>query len=260
MSTARGSGYVAGDGVHLSLVIPVHNGGETDRLRGALATAADWLCGQPGRSELILVDDGSGPRTAEVLRDFAAETGVTLLVNQRNRGKGYAVARGMLASAGRFRVFTDADLAYPIEEVDRILARLEAGSDIAIACRVLPDSRYVISPPFFRYLYTRHVMSRTFNWAVRHTLLPGLLDTQAGLKGFSARAAELVFRNLTVAGFGFDVELLYVARRLGLSIDQTPVRFRYDSEPSTLHFTRDAVTMLGDLARIRWNGFRGRYR
>lgn len=248
-----------GGDVHLSLVIPIHNG--ADRLPEVLVAVADWLCRASMCSELVLVDDGSEPRVAARLRDFAAGTAsVRLLVNERNRGKGFAVARGMAAAVGRYRVFTDADLAYPIEEVARILAQLEAGTDIAIACRVLPESRYLISPSFFRYLYTRHVMSRTFNWAVRHTLLPGLLDTQAGLKGFSARAAELVFRKLTVAGFGFDVELLYVARRLGLSIVQTPVRFRYESEPSTLRFTRDAITMLGDLARIRWNGLRGRYR
>ena len=118
----------------------------------------------------------------------------------------------------------------------------------------------MISPSYFRYLYTRHVMSRTFNWAVRHTLLPGMLDTQAGLKGFTGRAAEMVFRQVTIAGFGFDVELLYVARRLGLTVTQTAVQFRYDSEPSTLRFTHDAVTMLGDLIRIRWNSLRGRYR
>ena len=259
MATPRGTVHWHDGDVYLSLVIPVHNGGA--RLQATLQAVADWLCRASVLSELVLVDDGSEARTAEVLRDFASGTaGVTLLVNERNRGKGYAVARGMAAATGCFRVCTDADLAYPIEEVERILVTLETGVDIAIACRVLPDSRYVISPSFFPYLYTRHVMSRTFNWAVRHTLLPGLLDTQAGLKGFSARAAEKVFRNLTVTGFGFDVELLYVARRLGLSIQQTPVRFRYDSEPSTLHFTRDAFRMLGDLARIRWNGFRGRYR
>lgn len=245
--------------VHLSLVIPVRNG--ADRLPDALRAVAGWLCGQALATELVLVDDGSGPRTAALLRDFAAATaGITLLVNQTNRGKGHAVARGMRAAMGRFRIFTDADLAYPVEEVGRILAALEAGSDIAIACRVLPDSRYLISPSFFRYLYTRHVMSRTFNWVVRHTLLPGLLDTQAGLKGLTAQAAEAVFSRLTIPGFGFDVELLYIARRLELTITQTPVRFRYDREPSTLRFTRDAVSMLGDLARIRWNSLRGRYR
>ena len=207
------------------------------------------------------MNDGSDPLTATMLRDFAGSTpGVKLLVNERNRGKGLAVARGMQAATGRFRIFTDADLAYSLDDVADTARQLETGSDVVIACRVLPESRYDISPAFFRYLFTRHVMSRTFNWAVRHGLLPGILDTQAGLKGFTARAAEIVFPRLTVQGFGFDVELLYVARQHGLTITQKPVHYRYDHEPSTLRFTRDAITMLGDLLRIRWNGLRGRYR
>ena len=245
--------------VRLSLVMPVYNG--ADSLRGSLAQLTAWLPRQPMGTELVLVNDGSDPLTATMLRDFAGSTpGVTLLVNQRNYGKGLAVARGMGAATGRFRIFTDADLAYSLDDVADTARQLEAGSDVVIACRVLPESRYDISPEFFRYLYTRHVMSRTFNWAVRHALLPGILDTQAGLKGFTARAAELVFPRLTLKGFGFDVELLYIARQHGLTITQKAVHYRYDREPSTLRFTRDAITMLGDLARIRWNSLRGRYR
>jgi len=150
---------------------------------------------------------------------------------------GRAVARGMLAAKGTFRVFLDADLAYPIEEAAHIVRHLEAGADVAVACRVLPESRYLIAPSFIRYIYTRHVMSRTFNWLVRRTLLPGILDTQAGLKGFTAHAADTLFPRLTIETFGFDVELLYVALRHGLQIAQVPVRFRYDNEPSSMRFT-----------------------
>jgi len=243
----------------LSLVIPVYNGAHS--LRGSLAQLTAWLPRQPMGIELVLVNDGSDPLTATMLHDFAASTsGVTLLVNQRNSGKGLAVARGMVAARGRFRIFTDADLAYSLDDITDTLRQLEAGSDVVIACRVLPESRYDISPAFFRYLYTRHVMSRTFNWAVRHGLLPGILDTQAGLKGFTDRAAEILFPRLTLRGFGFDVELLYIARQHGLSITQKAVHYRYDREPSTMRFARDAITMLGDLVRIRWNSLRGRYR
>jgi dolichyl-phosphate beta-glucosyltransferase len=247
------------DTVHLSLVLPVLNG--ADRLASALPAVTEWMQRQPQRAELVLVDDGSAPETASLLRRFATDTpNVTVLVNGRNRGKGHAVTRGMLAASGRFRVFLDSDLAYPIEEAGTVLRHLEAGADVAVACRVLPESRYLIAPSFFRYLYTRHVMSRTFNWLVRHTLVPGILDTQAGLKGFTAQAATTLFPRLTVTGFGFDVELLYVALRHGLHITQVPVRFRYDSEPSSLRFARDGATMLGDLLRIRWNDWRGAYR
>jgi len=247
------------ENVRLSLVIPVYN--SAGSLPGTLAQLSDWLPRQPTCTELVIVNDGSNPRTGTLLRDFAGSTaGVTLLVNERNRGKGLAVARGMQAATGCFRIFTDADLAYSLDDVADTARQLEAGSDVVIACRVLPESRYDISPEFFQYLYTRHLMSRTFNWAVRLGLLPGILDTQAGLKGFTARAAETVFPRLTVQGFGFDVELLYIARQHGLTITQKAVHFRYDCEPSTMRFTRDAVTMLGDLVRIRWNGLRGRYR
>lgn len=245
--------------VHLSLVLPVLNG--ADRLAVDLPCVAAWMRRQREPAELLLVDDGSAPATRELLHQFAGNTpNVRVLVNGRNHGKGHAVARGMLAAAGAFRVFLDADFAYPIEEAAVIMRHLEAGADVAVACRVLPESRYLIAPSFFRYLYTRHLMSRSFNWLVRHTLLPGILDTQAGLKGFTARAATTLFPRLSIETFGFDVELLYVALHHGLRIAQVPVRFRYDNEPTSMRFARDGVTMLGDLVRIRWNDWRGRYR
>ena len=248
--------------IYLSVVVPVRNG--ADRLPVHLGTLRQFLCAAGRTAELVLVDDHSEPGAARVLADFArgdagAGARVTLLRNDANRGKGYSVARGMGVARGALRVFTDADLAYPVEEIDTMVRALEAGSDVAIACRVLPESRYLMSPSFFHYLYTRHVMSRVFNRVVRLTLLPGILDTQAGLKGFTARAAELVFPRLTIPGFGFDVEALYVARKHGLKITQAAVRYRYDDEPSTVRFAADAAEMLHDLVKIRWNDWRGCY-
>ncbi len=245
--------------VHLSVVVPVRNG--ADRLAPHLETLGRYVCdGGVGPAELVLVDDGSEPGTARLLADFAGSTrGVRLLRNDVNRGKGFSVARGMAAARGARRVFTDADLAYPVDEITRIVDELDRGSDVAIACRVLPESRYVMSPSFFHYLYTRHLLSRAFNRVVRVALLPGILDTQAGLKGFTARAAELIFPRLTVPGFGFDVELLYIACKHGLSVRQAAVHYRYDDEPSTVRFAADAATMLRDLVVIRWNDWRGRY-
>ncbi|HEU4643298.1 MAG TPA: glycosyltransferase [Gemmatimonadaceae bacterium] len=243
---------------HLSLVVPVYNG--AGRLPGSLGELRAWLCDRAYDWELILVDDHSGARVAELLADFACATpGVTVLRNDRNRGKGFSVARGMLAARGQYRVFTDADLAYPASEVDRILCDLYGGADVAVACRVLPASRYIMSPTFFSYLYTRHVMSRLYNALVRWTLVPGILDTQAGLKGFTARAAEIVFPRLTIPRFGFDVEALFIARRHGLSIRQTAVHFRYEDEPTTVRFLADAARMARDLALIRANHWRKRY-
>ncbi|HET7790620.1 MAG TPA: glycosyltransferase [Gemmatimonadales bacterium] len=244
---------------HLSLVVPVHNGAE--RLPASLEAIAQYFAAQSYAWEVVLVDDGSDAVTRGILEAWVScHPGFTLLRNQVNRGKGHAVARGMLAATGAFRVFTDADLAYPMEEVGNTLRALEAGSDAVVACRVLPESRYLISPSFFNYLYTRHLASRAFNLMIRAILLPGILDTQAGLKGFTAGAAGLLFSRLTVAGFGFDVELLFVARRHGLKVTQRPVTFRYDSEPTTVRFIADAFDMAADLALIRWRDWWGRYR
>jgi dolichyl-phosphate beta-glucosyltransferase len=243
---------------HLSVVIPVYNG--VRRLPANLAEVERFLVAQPYTSELIIVDDGSADPAARALRDFAADKpAVLLLRNDPNRGKGYSVGRGMLAARGAYRVFTDADLAFPPDQINRILCSLDAGADIAIACRVLPDSRYTMSPGFFHYLYTRHVLSRTFNLMVRRVMLRDVLDTQAGLKGFTSRAAELVFPRLAVPRFGFDVEALYVAQKLGLTIRQTAVDFRYENEPSTVSFARAGITMAGDLVRVKMNDWRGRY-
>jgi dolichyl-phosphate beta-glucosyltransferase len=244
---------------HLSLVVPVYNA--ADRLPSSLDELRTFLLAQPFSWELILVDDCSNAATRAILEKFASTMPhlVRLIRNEENRGKGNAVTRGMRAAVGNYRVFTDADLAYPASEVGKILAELEAGADVAIACRVLAESRYLMSPTFFSYLYTRHVMSRVFNAMVRWTLIPQVLDTQAGLKGFTAHAAEIVFPRITIPRFGFDVEALFIARKHGLSLAQTPVFFRYDEEPTTVRFAEDAIRMMRDLVHIRRNDWRGRY-
>jgi dolichyl-phosphate beta-glucosyltransferase len=226
-------------------VIPVHNAAR--QLPATLSAVEDYMRRRPG-TEVVFVDDASTElQTVRQLQDFARSTRmVTVLRNRRNMGKGFSVTRGMLQASGTYRVFTDVDLAYPIDEVDKILRELESGSDVAIGCRVM--------------LYTRHLMSRAFNTFVRLTLLPGVLDTQAGLKGFTSRAAHAVFSRATVAGFGFDVECLYIAQQHGFSVTPVPVAFRYDDEPSTVHFVRDSVRMARDVARVRVNGWRGVYR
>jgi dolichyl-phosphate beta-glucosyltransferase len=243
---------------HLSLVVPVYNG--ADRLSSSLEELREFLEARSYAWELILVDDCSNAETRAILERFAGSISrVRLIRNEENRGKGFAVTRGMRAAVGAYRVFTDADLAYPATEVGKILADLESGADVAIACRVLAESRYLMSPSFFSYLYTRHVMSRVFNAMVRWTLIPRVLDTQAGLKGFTAHAAEIVFPRITIPGFGFDVEALFIAKKHALTLAQTAVFFRYDEEPTTVRFVEDAFRMMRDLLHIRRNDWRGRY-
>ena len=254
----RAAAHTAAASLFLSIVVPVFNGADT--IGDSLDELDDFRRSSHQESELIIVDDGSDADTGDVLSEFAARApGVSLLRNERNRGKGYSVARGLLAARGRYRVFTDADLAYPADQISRVVGVLEAGHDLAVACRVLPDSRYLMSPAFFRYLYTRHVMSRVFNGMVRAALIPDVLDAQAGLKGLTAEAADDLVPRLTIAGFAMDVELLYAAALRGYDVAQVPVFFRYDSEPTTVRFARDTVRMVSDLGRIRWNAFRGRY-
>ncbi|HXE61403.1 MAG TPA: glycosyltransferase [Gemmatimonadaceae bacterium] len=242
----------------LSLIVPVYNGAA--RLPAVLDQLREFVRTRPYSWELIFVDDHSDDAVARALDAFAEEAPcVSVLHNERNMGKGYSVARGMRAARGAFRVFTDQDLAYPTTEIDKIFFALLGGADVAVACRVLPESRYLMSPTFFSYLYTRHVMSRLFNALVRWTLIPRVRDTQAGLKGFTAAAADIVFPRLTIDRFGFDVEALFIARKYALAIQQVAVNFRYDDEPTTVRFVKDAADMARDLFRIRTNEWRRRY-
>jgi len=243
----------------LSLVIPVFNA--ADQLTATLDAVDTFFAQYPELLEVLFVDDHSTDEvTQRMLEEYArVRPFARVLRNNVNRGKGFSVSRGMLAASGCHRVFTDVDLAYPLDQVHRIVAELKGGADVAIACRVLPDSRYLMSPSFFHYLYTRHLMSRAFNRMVQAVLLPGILDTQAGLKGFTAQAATLCFTRTTIPRFGFDIECLYIAQSHGLRISQTAVHFRYDEEASTVRFARDSNRMLQDIWKVKTNAWRGQY-
>lgn len=251
-----------GDPPYLSVVVPVWNG--AGQLSRTLYALHQLLVNEPYSTELVVVDDCSGPEAVRTIQGFRDDvrrdhTSVRVVRNAENRGKGYSVKRGMLVAAGALRVFIDADLAYPPQEIDAIVDALEKGNDVAVGCRLLPGSRYVMSPTFFPYLFTRHLMSRAYNKLVRQLLVGPILDSQAGLKGFTREAAELIFPRLTIQRFGFDVECLYIAQRHGQRLAQVPVTFRYDDEPSTVRFARDGTRMLVDIGRIVVNARRGRY-
>ncbi len=246
----------------ISLVIPAYR--SEAFLEGSLERACAWLASKNRRTQLVVVDDGSPDRTWEVLQSFAARNPggspeILAIRNRENRGKGFAVTRGMLEASGDIRIFTDADLTYPIECADRIVESLENGADLAIGSRLHPDSVYEVGAGFLRYIYTRHVSGRIFNLLVRLLVVPGILDTQAGLKGMRAEAAESILPRQRLLGFSFDVELLFLARRQGRRIEQVPVKFLYRKEPSTVRFVQDSFRMVLDMLRIRWRAFRGRY-
>ncbi|MEO8605632.1 MAG: glycosyltransferase, partial [bacterium] len=240
--------------LRLSVIVPVYNGASF--IAASLCALLAYLEAQGAGCELIVVDDGSTDGTLAKARTAlaAARLRVRLLRSADNQGKGAAIVHGVREARGERIVFLDADLAYPPGEIATICDALDAGADVAIASRVHRDSRYVIRPSFFRYLYTRHVAGRVFNWLVRLTLLPGLSDTQAGLKGFRAAAARRVFAEPLPHGFSFDLGVLFRARQLSLAVREVGVCYRYDSEPSTVRFALDTLAVLRDLLSLRVRG------
>jgi len=230
----------------LSVVVPALN--EEDRLPRTLERIASHLGRRGGGYEVVVIDDGSRDRTAE----RAQAAGATVLRNEANRGKGYAVRRGMLAARGTRRLMTDADLSTPIEELDRLAARMDEGHDVVIGSRALPGARIEVRQPWYR-----ENMGRLFNLFVRALAVPGVMDTQCGFKLFSAAAARDVFSSARLDGFSFDVEALFLARRKGYRIAEVPVVWRNDAA-SRVSLVRGFLAF-PDLLRIRANDWSGRY-
>ena len=225
----------------LSLIIPAYN--EAARIERSLQAGLDYFASAPYSWEIVVVDDGSSDDTVARVEAFE-EAGVRLIRQDRNRGKGAAVRRGMLEATGRKRVFTDADFSTPIDEVTPMLEHLDQ-YDIAIGSRAVDRSRVEVHQPWYR-----ETMGKIFNLFVQTLAVPGIKDTQCGFKGFRAAAAEDVFSRSKIDGFSFDVEALYIARRLGYSILEFPVRWINDDR-STVNPVTDSIRMFGELMKIR---------
>jgi dolichyl-phosphate beta-glucosyltransferase len=179
---------------------------------------------------------------------------VALLQSESNCGKGCAVRKGMLAARGTYLFFMDADLSYPVEDIRTLLGQLEAGYDIAIGSRALVESRMAVRPPLRRYL-----AGRIYSLFIRVFLIKGIADTQCGFKGFTCQAARRLFSKLTLPGFAFDVEVLFLARKFGYRIQMVPVRLTFVQETSKVRLVSHSIQMFLDLLRIRFNDLRGRY-
>lgn len=247
--------------MHLSIIVPVYN--SESFVKKTLDEIDAFLVGLDKKCELIVVDDGSMDSTASLAEGWALKERsypVRVIRLEKNLGKGAGVAAGVLAAKGKYRIFLDADLAYPPSQILKILEALEEGNDVAVACRVHKDSRYTISPASFHYLYTRHLASRIVNFFMRHTIIPDCSDSQAGLKGFTAAAAEAIFSQQIVKGFPFDVEAMYLAEKMKLKIKEVAVEYRYFNEPTTVVFMQDGFSMARDVARVHMHNLRGRYR
>jgi dolichyl-phosphate beta-glucosyltransferase len=214
--------------------------GTLDRLRAALADLD---------TELLVVDDGSPDDTAEV----AEAAGATVVRLVPNRGKGGAVRAGMLAASGRTVAFTDADLAYPPDQLRTLLEAVESGWDVAVGNRWHPESVALQKPSLLRQL-----SSRLFNVVTAAVLLGRYRDTQCGCKAFRSDAASLIFGHARVDGFAFDVEVLHLVERYRLSLTEIPVRVE-DGGESTVRVGSAALRMLRDVVRVRRWGGRGVY-
>ncbi len=236
---------------HWSVVVPAFN--ETRRLPHYLDEIVAYFQGRGEDYEVLVVDDGSTDGTLTCVemvgRRHPAVRGLRLA---ENAGKGSAVRRGMLAVTGQRRLFTDADGATPIAELKRLEAAFAAGADIAIGSRVLPDPSVSVSAPAHRV-----AAGRLFNWLVARLGLRGIADSQCGFKAFTAAAAQDLFPRLTTGGFGFDVELLMLARARGYRIIEVPVNWA-DQPGSKVGVLKDGPRMLWEIVRAALRARRGR--
>ena len=232
----------------VSIIIPAYN--EEKRLPATLERVREYLrSGSWEASEIVVVNDGSRDATAKI----AAKAGARVLHNPGNRGKGYAVRHGMLDAKNEWVLLTDADLSAPIEELDKLWTAAEgAGAPVVIGSRALDRSLIGVRQPAFR-----DFSGRFFNLVMR--LVTGLpfSDTQCGFKLFRAQAAREIFSRQRLDGFGFDVEILYIARRLGYVCLEIPVRWN-DVAGSKVSLGR-GIGAFSDLFRVRWNGLTRKY-
>lgn len=244
---------------YLTLIVPAYN--EEGRLPASLERMAHYLSQRDYSHELVVVDDGSRDGTRDVVRSFAETRPWVRLVHYDNaagqpvnRGKGFAVRMGVQHAVGRDILFSDADLSTPIEEMEKLLPPISRGDcDIAIASRALPESDLAVHQPFYR-----EWMGRSFNRVVQALAVPGIKDTQCGFKAFRGEVAKRIFGLAQVDGFGFDPEILFLARKYGYTIREVPVTWRHMDESRVNPLTAPA-SMLRELCEIRLNDLRGLY-
>lgn len=234
----------------LSVVVPAYN--EAARLPATLDALAAYLARQPYSAEVIVVDDGSSDATADVVRGRAGTWPALRLLTAAHRGKGHAVKLGLLATTGDYAFLCDADLSMPIEGLARFVSAAASGVDVAIASREGPGAHRYGEPPY------RHLMGRAFNTFVRWAVLPGVQDSQCGFKYLRGDLARQLAMVQTVDGWGFDVELLCVARRWGYRVVEVPIGWYY-APSSRIRPLRDAWRMAREVWTIRRNAQRGLY-
>jgi len=232
---------------YLSIIIPVYN--EERRISETLHKVMDFLKGKGYSWEILIVDDGSRDNTVAIAREVLNSAPHRIISNERNLGKGASIRRGMMAAQGHLRLFTDADLSTPIEELDALSAPIAQGYHVAFGSRALRESQLLQRQPWYR-----ETMGRTFNVFVRLLHLPGIKDTQCGFKLFTEEAAKAIFERQRLSGFCFDVEVLTLAVRLGFKIKEVPVRWM-DFPQSRVNPLKDSIRMLWDLIKLKFRRY-----
>ncbi|AFL87258.1 glycosyl transferase [Terriglobus roseus DSM 18391] len=237
---------------HVSIIIPAYN--ERERIGQTLERILECVERRKWNAEVLVVDDGSTDGTLEIVDGFMErDSRVNLLRNPSNRGKGYSVRNGLLQALGDVVMFTDADLSAPIEEAELLFDAIRDGADVAIGSRWLDRQRQTTHQPLYRRFF-----GRCFNAVTRVVMGLPYADTQCGFKAFRRPAAQIIFRLQRIERWGFDPEILFIARRLHFRVKEVPVTWGHD-ERSKISYLRDGAKMLEDMARIRSNSVRGRY-
>lgn len=235
-----------------SIVIPAYN--ESDRLQNSLQKIVALLAEQNWSAEVLVINDGSRDNTSQIIRQFASQYPfIRLIENPGNRGKGYSVRNGMLQANGDIVLFTDADLSAPISEAPKLFAEIANGADVAFGSRWLVAKMQTERQPILR-----QVAGRMYNILMRLTLGLKYKDTQCGFKAFNRKGVETIFPRQRIERWGFDVELLFLARKFKLKITEVPVAWAHDDR-SKINPLLDGMKMFAEMLSIRWNWLMGRY-
>ena len=237
---------------YLSIVITAYN--ESARIEQTLERVT-WCVEEQGwDAEILVVDDGSQDWTAQIVKLWMERyPRLKLVQNNGNRGKGYSVRNGLLQAAGEVVMFTDADLSAPMEEANLLMAAIADGADVAIGSRWMDKTRQTMHQPLYRRFF-----GRCFNFVTRMVMGLPFKDTQCGFKAFRRPAAQVIFRLQRIERWGFDPEILFIARKLGYDIREVPVTWGHD-ERSRMSYLKDGMKMLEEMAAIRVNSIAGRY-
>lgn len=237
----------------LSIIVPAYN--EEALILNTLNGLQSYMKTRPESYEIVVVDDGSQDKTVTCVREWQKRNvaDLQLILNEANRGKGFSIRRGVMESRGGCIIFIDADLPYELHTIDEFLKALRNGYDLTVGSRVLPGSE-VRGVPLLRY-----IAGQVFSWLERFVLSTGTADTQCGFKGFTSAAAKDIFHRLTIDGFGFDVEMFFVARKLKYRIQPVAVQMIDRNRASRVRLFHDSLGMLLNLFMVRWQDWQGKY-